>query len=309
MKIKFWGVRGSIPTPGPTTAKYGGNTTCIEVIGEQGECIILDAGTGIRSCGLSLLKKGFPLPEINIFISHTHWDHIQGFPFFAPAYIPDTTINVRGPVHFIESRTLKDIFDIQMQYDFFPISNQQLAANVTYESLIETQLNIGNITVRTQFANHPIRCLSYKIIENDHSIIYTGDHEPYFDLFNPTNDSDADTSEDDDLLFGQAASTVDDANKRFINFIQGTDLLIADCQYTPDEYPSVKRNWGHSSWDFCLDSMMKANAGKMILTHHDPSRSDDELDKILIKVREIARDNNIDPKHIMTAQENMEISI
>src|SRR5689334_6637930 len=104
MKLKFWGVRGSIPVPGPGTVKYGGNTTCLEIKGSQGECIVLDSGSGVRTLGLDLLKRK-PIPPINLFITHTHWDHIQGFPFFTPCYIPGTTIHVKGPVHFVETKT------------------------------------------------------------------------------------------------------------------------------------------------------------------------------------------------------------
>ncbi len=245
MKVKFWGVRGSISVPGPATVRYGGNTTCIEVKGRQGECIILDAGTGLRCLGMDLLKRGVPLPLINIFISHTHYDHIHGFPFFAPCYIPGTVIQVKGPVHYLEKRSLKDVFDIQMQYDFFPVSNQQLAADIHYEALNETSMEINHLRIKTQFSNHPVRCLGYRITENGRSMVFTGDHEPYYNLFD-TEDAPRSPESEDNLLFGDVEATVRDVNRRFADFVRDADLFVVDCQYTPDEYPAGKRGWGHS---------------------------------------------------------------
>ncbi|MCP5108827.1 MAG: MBL fold metallo-hydrolase [bacterium] len=308
MKIKFWGVRGSIPVPGADTSRYGGNTACVEVSGEKGDCIILDAGSGLRVLGLDLMKRGGPLPPIHIFISHTHWDHIQGFPFFVPCYIPGTAINVRGPVHYIETKTIRDVFDIQMQYDFFPVSNQQLDADIQYETLDETSLAIGSVQVKTQFVNHPIRCLSYRLTENGRSVVYATDHEPYYNLFDTGKGSPAGES-DDDLLFGDVDATVRGANNRFVDFVRGADLFIVDSQYTPGEYPSAKRNWGHSSWDYCLEWMKDAEVDRMVLTHHDPLRTDKQLSDILGMVRQSAREKGIDPKKIITAKEGMEVAV
>lgn len=308
MKVKFWGVRGSIPVPGPAASRYGGNTTCIEVRGEQGECIIMDAGSGLRNLGMDLQKQGVPLPPINLFITHTHYDHIQGFPFFTPCYIPGTVIRVKGPVHYLEKRTLKDVFDIQMQYDFFPISNQQLAAEIDYEQLNETTLEIGNLKIKTQFSNHPVRCLGYRISENGRSMLFTGDHEPYYNLFD-THDESLPAQSDDDILFGDVEATIQDANSRFVDFIRDVDLFVVDCQYTPDEYPSGKRGWGHSSWDYCLQWMKSAGADRMVLTHHDPIRTDDALDKILRDVKQAALEEGIDPAKIKISQEGMEINV
>ncbi|MGA1870117.1 MAG: MBL fold metallo-hydrolase [bacterium] len=310
MRVKFWGVRGSIPTPGPTTVRYGGNTSCVEVQGEKDECIILDAGTGLRLLGIDLLERAKPLPTLHLFISHTHWDHIQGFPFFAPCYIPGTEIHVKGPVHFLEYKTLKDIFDNQMQYEFFPISNQQLAAHITYETLDEKRFEIGNFTLQSQFANHPIRSLSYKLEENGRIVVYTGDHEPYFNIFDdPYNHLQEEEEDDDDILFGDIESAVKDANRRFIEFIRDADLLIVDCQFTPEEYPSEKRNWGHSSWNYCLEWMKIGGIKQMALTHHDPMRTDEALDNIIKSVHKEAEGKGLDPEKILMAQEGMEVLV
>jgi len=308
MKLKFWGVRGSIPVPGPATARYGGNTTCIELQGEKGELIILDAGSGLRVLGSDLVQRSITLPHIYLFISHTHWDHIQGFPFFTPCYIPGTKITIRGPLHFLENKTLRDVFDMQMRYEFFPVSNQQLAADIQYEALTETTLDIGDITVRSQFSNHPVRCLGYRLEENGRSVVYTGDHEPYYNLFDSDFNEDS-AGSDDDLLFGNITQTVHDANDRFIDFIRSVDLLVVDSQYTPHEYPALKRNWGHSSWDYCLEWMKRAEVDRMVLTHHDPMRSDDAVDEISSKVHQHAQEKGIDPEKIMMAKEGLEIEV
>ncbi|MCP4716004.1 MAG: MBL fold metallo-hydrolase [Deltaproteobacteria bacterium] len=306
MKVRFWGVRGSIPVPGPQTVRYGGNTACIEIEGAKKECIVFDAGSGVRLLGLDLMQRGMPLPLVNLFITHTHWDHIQGFPFFVPNYIPGTTVAVRGPVHYMDTKNLRDVFDQQMSYDYFPISNSQLAAQLSYESIGETNVNIGPITVSSQFTNHPIRSLGYRVEENGRSVFYSGDHEPYYNLF---SGSETDADEDDDLLFGDIDTTVDVANQRFVDFFRGVDVAVLDCQYTPEEYAADKRSWGHSSWDYCLDWMQKAGVERMVLTHHEPLRTDDEIDRISDSVRQAAGERGIDPQRIIIAHEGLEMSV
>ncbi len=306
MKIKFWGVRGSIPVPGAGTVKYGGNTSCVEVTGDHGECIVLDTGTGSRLLGIDLARRK-PIPPIHLFISHTHWDHIQGFPFFVPCYVPGTQIEVRGPVHFAESRTLQDVFEMQMKYEFFPISNEQLSAKITYESLKETELRIGDIQIRTQFMNHPILSLGYRITQNGRTMVYTGDHEPYHNVF--TDKKPAVSNAEDDLLFGDVDRTVKDANQRLVDFIRGAHLLIIDCQYTPEEYRTSRRNWGHSSWDSCLQWMREGAVERMALTHHDPMRSDEALEALLADARAAAAKEGLDPARIVLAQEGGEIHV
>ncbi len=315
MKVTFWGVRGSIPVPGPDTVRYGGNTACVEVTGAKNECIILDAGSGIRVLGLDLMKRG-PLPPINILISHTHWDHIQGFPFFVPCYIPGTQITVRGPVHYLENRSIRDAFDVQMQYEFFPVSNEQLGADLVYETLIETSFKIGGIRITTQFVNHPIRCLAYRLEEKGKSLVYATDHEPYFNMFgedeagnNGHDKKDEEDEGDDEMFTGAVDTMVEEANQRFVKFVAKTDLFISDAMYTPAEYPATKRNWGHSSWDHCLQWMKDAQAKRMVLTHHDPLRTDDQVDKILQEVHAAAKKMKVDPTTITMGREGNEIIV
>ena len=306
MKVKFWGVRGSIPVPGPETARYGGNTSCLEISGKNGECIILDSGTGIRELGQDLMKRGSPLPKIHLLISHTHWDHIQGFPFFSPCYIPGTPIDIKGPVHYHESRSIRDVFDIQMQYEFFPISNRQLDADIHYKTLDETAFKIGKIRVNTQFTNHPVRCLAYRLEENGRAMVYACDHEPYYNLFKTDNEGE---ENEENLLFAGVDETVKAANERFVDFLQGADLLVLDSQYTPEEYPALRRNWGHSSWDYCLEWKKAAGADRLVLTHHEPLRTDEQLDEIYVNVCRTAQEMGMDPEKIVMSKEGMELSI
>jgi len=308
MKVRFWGVRGSVPVPGAGTVRYGGNTSCIEVAGAGGECIVLDAGTGLRVLGLDLVQRAKPLPTIHLFISHTHWDHIQGFPFFAPCYVPGAAIRVKGPVHFAETQSLQHAFDTQMRYEFFPISNAQLGAKVSYESLKETSTEIGGLRIRAQFANHPILSLAYRLTENGRSVVYTGDHEPYHNVFKDPGGASRPPAEED-ALFGDVEQTVEDANRRFLEFIRGAHVFVADCQYTPDEYRASKRGWGHSSWDYCLQSMKEAQVEHMILTHHDPLRTDQALDDMLAAVRAAAAKEGLNPDKITLAREGVELEV
>ncbi|MBW7995268.1 MAG: MBL fold metallo-hydrolase [Candidatus Glassbacteria bacterium] len=281
MRLKFWGVRGSIPTPGPTTVKYGGNTTCMQIIpddGEtfEGEVLIIDAGTGIRELGLELMKLPKPL-KINLLITHTHMDHINGFPFFVPAFIPGTTINIYGPLHY--EKSLEEIFAGQMDYSYFPISTAQLAAGLNYHELNEGEFEISSLKVRAHYMNHPVLTLGYRITDGTSSILFSGDHEPYFDIMGD------DSSEDED----DVKAIVEQQNSRLIDFFNGVDLLVCDAAYTPEEY-ETHRGWGHSSTDHAVDWAIEAGVKTLVLFHHEPNHSDDKLDEVQEYARKRARD-------------------
>ena len=166
MKIKFWGVRGSIPCPGPQTVKYGGNTSCLELRFMNPERrIIIDAGTGIRELGNYMMTHDLPKGPIvaEIFLTHTHWDHIQGFPFFAPIYIPGTKLRVYGPVIYHEDETIENVVGGQLAYRYFPVRQEELAAEIEYIDLSESRLDLGDgIMLTTKYLNHPLLCLGYR---------------------------------------------------------------------------------------------------------------------------------------------------
>jgi phosphoribosyl 1,2-cyclic phosphodiesterase len=276
MKIRFWGVRGSIPSPGPGTVRYGGNTTCIEVNGDDGTLIVMDCGTGIRPLGESLMKK--PLPVINIFITHTHWDHIHGFPFFIPAYIPTSTINIFGPPQY--NKSLGQIMSQQMQYSYFPVRADELKSSVKYTDIKEETREVGAFTVKSALMNHPVTCYAYRIEEKGgRSMLYTGDHEPYYNFLNAEIDAGGRTP-GDDTDREENDMIIKEQNDRTVRFAAGVDVLISDSQYLEEEYPS-KKGWGHSSIYQSIDLAVKAKVKHLVLFHHEPTRSDDAMDKLL----------------------------
>jgi phosphoribosyl 1,2-cyclic phosphodiesterase len=307
MKVRFWGVRGSIPTPGPDTVKYGGNTTSIEVRLNDGRIIIIDAGSGIRALGNKLvmedMKKG-PL-SIDLFISHTHWDHINGFPFFTPIFIPKNRIRVRGPVN-IGDESLEKIFALQMSYNYFPLRADELAASITYETLKETSFHIyDDVKVTTKILNHPIIDFGYRI-EADGAVFVTAyDHEPFRNLFdgNPGDEDYDETAK----LEGEKAAALN--NGRVLSFIRGADLLVHDAQYTNKEYQSSKKGWGHSPMEYVLKTGILAGVKRLALSHHEPVRKDSEFDTI---ERAIKRRTALVKSHTIDAffaREGLEIEL
>ena len=307
MKVRFWGVRGSIPTPGPDTVKYGGNTTCIEVRLNDGRIIIIDAGSGIRALGNKLvaedMKKG-PL-NIDLFISHTHWDHINGFPFFTPIFIPKNKIRVRGPVN-IGDESLEKIFSLQMSYNYFPLRADELAATITYETLRETSFQLyDDVKITTKILNHPIIDFGYRI-EADGAVFVTAyDHEPFRNLFDgsPEDDDYDETAK----LEGEKAASLN--NRRVHGFIHRADLLVHDAQYTNKEYVSSKKGWGHSPMEHVLAGGIKAGVKRLALCHHDPTRKDTELDQIERAVKNRAAKVTSQGIEAFFAREGLEIEL
>ncbi len=232
MKLKFWGVRGSIPCPGDATTKYGGNTSCIQVLGGQ-ELVVLDAGTGIRELGQQLTATKKPL-RIHLLLTHTHWDHIQGFPFFTPIYSPGNELFVYGPRAL--EKSLEEALMFQMQYSYFPVRGVELAAKVKFTELGEENFSIGDLEISTKSMNHPIRVLAYKFAHKGKTALYTGDNEPYFDVL-------ADRATRVDTGIHRRSEFITECNQRVVEFCQGADALVADAQYTDQEY-ETKRGWG-----------------------------------------------------------------
>ena len=270
MKVRFRGVRGSIPAPGPKTVRYGGNTTCIEVWTDDGQLIILDAGTGIFPLSQSLLSQ-MPL-HAHIFNTHSHWDHIQGLPFFIPIFVPGNDISIYGAYDPVTQKGVEQVLAIQMQYRFFPIRECELNANIHYTSLKEGEkVTIGDATITSVMMNHPVINLGYRIDCRGKSLFFTGDHEPAYNIYEP---------EDDEHAMFQAL--VDEKNAAIIEKIRGVDMLIADCSYTEEEYPA-KKGWGHGTFDSCMRMGEEAGVQQLFLTHHEPTRIDDALEDVFRK--------------------------
>lgn len=278
MKVRFWGVRGSIPTPGPETVKYGGNTTCIEVRLKDERIIIIGAGSGIRSLGNQLVTKDMqkgPL-NVNLFISHTHWDHIMGFPFFTPIFIPGNKIKVHGPVN-IGDESLEKIFALQMSHNYFPLRADELAADISYQILREGSFQLfDDVKITTKILNHPIIDLGYKIEADGVILVTLYDHEPFRNLF----DGNPEDEDYDEVAKIEGEKAAQENNERIMQFMKGADLLIHDAQYTKKEYLSSKVGWGHSPMEYALHSSYKAGVKRLALFHHEPTRSDGEFDII-----------------------------
>lgn len=267
MKIKFWGVRGSIPSPGPSTQRYGGNTTCIEVRSDEGDLIILDGGTGIFPLAQQLLKE-LPL-TVHIFNTHSHWDHIQGLPFFIPIFIPGNTIHLYGAFDPISGAGPERIMNIQMQYSYFPVREAEIQSRMHYLTVMPREVvKIGKTTIMPTLLSHPVVNLGYRIESKGKSIFFTGDHEPHYNIYDPSDDGYQEYQE----LIDEQRQSIEDA-------IRGVDVLIADASYTNAEYPS-KKGWGHGTFDSCIELAKASGAKILYCTHHEPTRSDDDLEKV-----------------------------
>ena len=285
MIVRFWGTRGSIPTPGAGTARYGGNTSCVEVRSDDGNLFIFDCGTGIRQLGLSLLGASPKPPRIHILIGHTHWDHIQGFPFFTPVFLPGTEINIYAPLGF--QRSLEDAMSGQMQYSYFPVKLNDLSSRIHYTELDEGFFRIGKSLVETQYLNHMAPTIAYRLTEGATSIAYVTDHEPFWK--------------------SSGTQFQHPGDQRHVEFIRDADLLIHDAQYSEEEY-QTKIGWGHSPIGYVMDVAVAAGVRKLALFHHDPTHDDDWVEGMEQDVRKklIQRGSTME---VFAAAEGLELEI
>lgn len=277
LSVRFWGVRGSIPCPGPDTVIYGGNTACLEIRADD-RLIIVDLGTGIRPLGDWLMENDYKKCgkiSADIFITHTHWDHILGFPMFAPVYIPGTELRITGPVSF-EDDSLQSVVETQLSYRYWPVRAEELAARIEYNQIKETEIDLGgSLIVTSKFLNHPVLCLGYRFDYQGKSIAVVFDHEPFRNLFE-TNSSDP-GYDGETAKEGEIAAA--EGNERIFNFISGADIVIHDAQYLQDEYLR-HIGWGHASFSHAIEAVKSADVKKLVFFHHDPSRTDTQLEQI-----------------------------
>jgi phosphoribosyl 1,2-cyclic phosphodiesterase len=257
---RCWGTRGSIPSPGPQTARYGGNTTSFEV--KHGDTrLIFDAGSGLRLLGPELLDD--PSKMHHIFLTHFHWDHIQGFPFFQPLYHPDIELKITGPKQ--NNIDVRSLFAGQMGPIYFPVPFSVVAATMSFSHLNEGEIEIGSAKLTTMRVKHPSYVIGYKIEVGGKTICFIPDDEIEGDMYDVGGDW----------------------YSRLVDFVKGADLLIHDSMYTDEEYVT-RAGWGHSTFTQSLKLAEDGEVKKLLFFHHDPTRSDDELDGIVNRIRDEA---------------------
>ncbi|OGL46785.1 MAG: hypothetical protein A2149_06630 [Candidatus Schekmanbacteria bacterium RBG_16_38_11] len=254
--IKFWGVRGSIATPGKSTIKYGGNTPCIEVRCGK-EVYIFDAGSGLRLLGRKLIKEKFE--NINFLFSHFHWDHIQGFPFFFPAYSKKFTITMYGESKL--SYSFEQLFTGQVMFPYFPVSLGEMGAKINFVEIKRDDLiDNGNVKIKIARLNHPGGCVGYRLEYQGKSFVYATDTE-HFNCIDPS----------------------------LLKIAKDTDVIVYDCNFTDEEYSGANgfphTGWGHSTWTQGIKLAKEANVKKFIIFHHDPDHDDDFIEDLERKAK------------------------
>lgn len=254
LKIKFWGTRGSIPVSGEKNLKYGGNTPCIEVRTDQNQLLIIDCGSGIRELGYKLMEDGFNQggQQAVILLSHCHWDHIQGMPFFRPAYIPGNHFDIYGLRSFYS--TLESALAGQMQHPYFPNSFFDMGATFKIHEMPECKFNLADLSITTAYMNHPDETFGFRLDYKGRSFVYASDneHTPY-----------------------------DEPDKKLINFARDADVLVHDTQFTLEEYLNGRMGWGHSVPEVSVRSAQLCGTRHLLLFHHDPSHDDAFIDQMV----------------------------
>lgn len=252
--VDFWGVRGTLPVPGPKTVKFGGNTSCVTMSFPDESYFIFDAGSGIRTLGDALMRRGGRVTA-KIFISHPHWDHINALPFFTPLYIRGNEFEILGAAH--GDRSVRDLIKAQMDDVFFPITLREFGASLSFRDLREETIEVGSIQVKTMLLSHPGYCLGFRMTYKGRSVCYITDNELYLPTMPQYNPHYV---------------------ERLIDFVRDADVVITDTTYTDEIYPQ-RVDFGHSSVSQVVDFVHRAKVKELYLFHHDPSETDDDVER------------------------------
>jgi len=288
LRLTFWGTRGSVPTPGPLTVRYGGNTPCVEVRTAAGRLIILDAGTGLRELGRSLVERsnGAAL-EGDVFLTHAHWDHIQGLPFFPPIFQPGNRFTIWGPR--TSNGDVGRVIREQMSPVVFPVPFEHLGARVDFKNIGESQPAADDFDLATFDVQHPGGAVAYRFTSRGpapRSFVYVSDNE---------------------LAANDSYRSAKNWREELVAFIRGANVLVHDATYTNDEY-AEHRGWGHSTYDEALDLAIDSDVETLVLFHHKPERSDDDLDACAAACRDAARARG-SRLRIVAAAEGMSLDV
>jgi phosphoribosyl 1,2-cyclic phosphodiesterase len=282
MKLSLWGVRGSIATPGPETVRYGGNTTCL-CLEVGGRFLVFDAGTGARPLGNYLVNKEKRL-TIDMFITHSHTDHICGFPFFFPLYNPENQVNVYGRLHY--EKSVEEVLATQMDYSYFPLRAVDLPSKPNFLDLDGSPVQLDDVKITYQMMNHPVLMQAYRVEHAGRSFVFTGDMEPYDDIF--------ESDESQEVAINRNGDVID--------FFRGADVLVIDATYTHEEYEK-KRGWGHNSIHHAVWFAGEAGVKHVIFTHHEPIRTDEDVDDMLQMAEGIRKKYDYHFDHLEMAAE------
>ena len=277
MRARVWGCRGSLAAPGAETLRYGGNTSCVEVRLDSGELLVLDAGTGMRPLGVALDGEG--VSEVHILLTHLHLDHLQGLGFFRPFFQADVDIHIWGPPSPVQS--LSERIAMYLSPPLFPVRLADVPSKVTFHDACEERVEVGSAVVQSCAVTHQGPTVGYRVTEGDRSLVYLPDHEPSLGVADLA-------SHPDDWVSG-------------LGLAAGADVLLHDAQYGDDEYDHHV-GWGHSAIAHVVSFARKADVGRLVLFHHDPYHTDEELERLLAEARALWTTDRV-----CSAWESMEI--
>jgi phosphoribosyl 1,2-cyclic phosphodiesterase len=290
--LKFWGTRGSIPTPGRWTGRFGGNTTCLEMR-HQETLLVFDAGSGVRELGNVWMNEFADTPiDAHLLFTHLHWDHIQGFPFFAPAFREGNTLTLYGEDR--PGRAMRDVLGGQMQEEYFPVPLSAMKADLRFEPAADV-FRVEDLTVRTRPLPHPGGCMGYRVEAGGSTFVFATDCELDQVALNARE-------------VGADLHTPRRHDVDLLDFFAGANLLVIDCQYTDEEYPE-KRGWGHNSIAAVVDLCTHARPDMLALFHHDPQRSDRQVAAMVTELRRRLEERTGTRHLVFAAREGLHLEV